>query len=122
MMSLATIQAMSEKAGQIAAFKQQVPYFFFDQDLDVARKCVDNGFIPDGLKKLPHLGSHVPQGYELVTTHFTDATGFDLKDAGGSALSVHEFVTKKLNTENGFAIVDVGQFQVYIGEYRKTIQ
>ncbi len=122
MMSLETIQAENEKAGQIAAYEAKRPYFFFKQDLDKAKADVEAGYVPAGLSNLPYFGSFRPKGFELVGSHFTDAMGFNLKDAGGPALSVYQFVNEKLSTDSGFAIIEAGQFQVIIGEFKQVAE
>jgi hypothetical protein len=55
-------------------------------------------------------------GYELVETYFVDNSGFGASDE--PALTFNSFLDK-VKTGYFYGIREVGQFQVYIGEYRK---
>ena len=64
--------------------------------------------------KIPNFGDYRPAGWELVDELFVDNSGF-----GGSdepALTVKQF---KSLVEKGFgyAIIDEGQFQIWIGKF-----
>lgn len=103
-MSLAAIRSMSEKATQQASKSQKTPYVAFkDQD--------------EGVFGCPMLGDYVPDGWEKVETLFVDASGFGQE--GESALTKDQFI-RKVKSGFGYAIVESGQFQVYIGVYRRT--
>jgi hypothetical protein len=112
MMSLETMQALSREAGIEAAENAITPKFFRDSDIESLKA----GNL-SGLKAIPNLGDHTPEGFELVESHFVDSSGFGAEDE--PALTFGQFIGK-LNTKNGYAITEVGQFQIYIGEFKKT--
>ena len=123
MMSLQTIRDLSAEQAELAAQENLVPFCFWNTDIEAAIADIESGNVPESIRRLPNLGDHVPPGYELVDTHFVDTHFVDacllggLWDAGGPALSIGEFVTKKLNNAHCYAIVSAGQFQVHIGEF-----
>lgn len=111
MMSLQSIkQANRERAAEAAA-ENLTPYVYFDTNEVDAHE----GF------PFPHLGDYEPYGWELVDEHFVDATG--LGSANEPALTVNAFreliKSEIRNAEStlGWAIVEAGQFQVYVGQF-----
>jgi len=118
-MSPETIRNMTEKAGLKAANANRMPYCFWDNQIKVMKDNLAAGAVPDLLRKMPHLGNHVPDGLEVVNSFLTDATGFDLNDAGGPALSIAEFIDI-LRPDSSYAITEVGQFQVVISEFKEV--
>lgn len=71
------------------------------------------------LRTLKHLGDYVPEGWDLVETHFVDASGFG--EEGEAALTIDQFEALiRADMNSGWAIVEAGQFQVYIGQFRNT--
>ena len=60
-----------------------------------------------------------PDGWEQTGELFVDSLGWDLNDSGGSALSISELVNGALGTGFAYAIGDVGQFQLYIREFKR---
>jgi hypothetical protein len=71
----------------------------------------------------PHLGPYVPPGWERVEGQewFVDSSGFGKDDE--PALSVGQFkevVRRYANDhpDHGFAIVEAGQFQLYVAAFR----
>jgi len=69
-----------------------------------------------GVKGCKVIGREIPFGYELVNTYFVDNSGFG--DRTEPALIFADFLDK---VKAGFyyAIREAGQFQVYIGEYKR---
>ena len=66
--------------------------------------------------KIPNFGDYRPNGYELVDKHFVDSSGFGR--IGEAALTIDQF--QGLIKKNfGYAIIEEGQFQLYIGEFKK---
>ena len=118
-MSPETIRDMTEKAGMKAANLNRKPYCFWDNQIKNMKENIAAGAIPDMLRKLPNIGDYVPDGMELVETYFTDATGFDINDAGGPAMSIKEFINL-LSPDRSYAIIEVGQFQVMIGAFKNV--
>lgn len=106
MMSLATIRSMSESATQLAAKNKKVPYVAFS----------DND---EGVFGCPNLGDYIPLGWERIDVLFVDASGFGSENE--PALTKDQFLNK-VESGLGYAIVESGQFQVYIGVYRKTYE
>ena len=69
-----------------------------------------------GVKACKVVGNGDIKGYELVNTFFVDSSGF-----GGDsepALTFPRFLDK-VRAGYYYGIKEVGQFQVYIGEYKK---
>ena len=107
MMDLYTIRSMAQEATQKAAKLNLLP-------LGVAAEDMEK--ISDYLRYMPNLGDHVPEGYELIQEHFVDSSGWGTQ--GGSAITQEEFF-EKVQVGRYYAVVEAGQFQVHIGEYKK---
>jgi hypothetical protein len=87
-----------------------------------------HGFDPDQplkfIHRIPFLGNYTPAGWihpELIEDLFVDSTGLD---NSGPALSVDAFVKilagySTAGNTYGFAIVESGEFQVYIRVYTR---
>jgi hypothetical protein len=71
----------------------------------------------EGITKIPMVGKNPIFGYELVNTFFVDSSGFGQE--GEMALTFSQFLSK-VRQGYYYGIQEAGQFQVYIGEYRKT--
>jgi hypothetical protein len=118
MMSLDYIRQMNQEAAREAAELGLEPYVYFD----VAELHELAGF------PFPFIGDLRPEGWELVDTHFVDSSGFGADDE--PALSVRQFkalvedhITRKdPNTLVGWAVIEAGQFQVYVGEFHRTVR
>ena len=93
-----------------------------------------NGFEPKALcaadlqegvaaiRDIPFLGDYVPPGWKFVRKYWVDSSG--LGQEGEPALTVNQFLAAiRLNVlgpeTHGYAILEAGQFQVYVGEYVK---
>lgn len=63
---------------------------------------------------IPFVGTYVPKGYKLEGELFVDATG--LGTDYEPALTLQKFVAK-LDPMKAYAVVQAGQFQVYIGVF-----
>jgi hypothetical protein len=138
MFSPSTIQDLQDKAARDAARRNRKPYVLWNEE-EVDR--IDR--FP-----FPFIGTHRPKGWrELVTsdgievrnawsggvvdsdepiTLFVDSSGFG--DDNEAALSVRQFksvlkevvtASGKLGKTVGFAIIEVGQFQVVLGLFIK---
>lgn len=103
MASIEQIRAMNKEATEEAEEQVLTPYI---------AKC--NG--DEGVKGCVRLGDYIPFGWELVNTYFVDNLGFGASDE--PALTFSQFLTK-VKKGFGYAIGEVGQFQVYIHEYKK---
>lgn len=112
MMSLATIDAMSRKAAAKAAREKKEPFIVEAADLEAWKK--------DGRARpfpFPFIGNYKPKGWKMIGTLFCDATGF-----GGSdePAMTREQLIERLKVGNGYAVIEAGQFQVYVGEFVKV--
>lgn len=103
MMSLESIDQLSREAGLEAAERNLEPLVAF-VDGDIA--CKD----------IPNLGDHEPEGWTLLQRYFVDKSGFGAENE--PALTVRQFLAK-IKGGLGYAIVEEGQFQIYIGEFEQ---
>jgi hypothetical protein len=69
-----------------------------------------------GVKGCKVIGNTIPLGYELVETYFVDNSGFGADDE--SALTFSKFLDK-VKAGYFYGIKEVGQFQVYIAEFKR---
>jgi hypothetical protein len=112
MMDPSTIKALADDAARKARREGREPYGFFDlEDVDTS------------VRDLPFLGSYVPRGYKLVEELFVDASGFGSE--GEPAMTFGRFCERvRDHVRDGnaysYAIREAGQFQVYVGVYRKV--
>lgn len=102
MFSLETIKQMNEERAEEARERRLEPYLY-------------NGN-PEYLKRIPNIGNHRPKGWKLVETYFVDSSGFGTE--GELALTFNQFANRA-KIGYGYAIIEAGQFQVYIGEFVK---
>ena len=109
MMSLQSIRSTNRESAEVAAEKDLRPYVVEREDLE------DQAFPPF---PFPSLGDHRPEGWELIESHFVDSSGFGRP--GESALTVEAFV-KKLKPGMGYAIIEEGQFQLHVGEFKRSV-
>jgi hypothetical protein len=114
MMGLETIRDLSREAGEAAEAAGDTPHSYWRGD--PTRR--GEGF------PFPNLGDYRPEGWNLVGTLFADATGWGAEDE--PALTVGQLETKineiraaydEDGNGVGFGIVEVGQFQVYVGVF-----
>lgn len=114
MLSYSTIQQIAKDAADEARELCKVPYSIRQYSGNVESFC----------RRIPFLGDYVPEGWERVPEIeplFVDSSGFG--SAGEPALTLAEFsrklaAFKKSGDNYGFAIIEAGQFQVYIAVYR----
>jgi len=105
MMSTATLSRLNNDVCAKAASKGLKPYVPFDQaEIDA--------FPPF---PFPNLGGFEPEGWEEVGRYFLDKTG---TDDSGPAMSLDHFKSM-LTPGVGYAIVEEGEYQVYIGEFAR---
>lgn len=102
MISIETINQLSDERGRIARQQGLEPYLIDSLDE------VGPPF------PFPHIGNHVPRGWKIVDKLFVDSSGFGTE--GEPALTVNQFL-EKLEVGKGYAIVEEGQFQVYVGVF-----
>jgi hypothetical protein len=116
-MSLSQIQQINEEIAAEAAAERREPWVPWPQDIERWQEQVRHGIAPR--IPFPNLGTYEPEGWELLEQFFVDSTGWDLHDAGGPAMSVAEFIDA-LEPGYGYAIVEQGPFQVYIGKFQEV--
>lgn len=76
----------------------------------------ERDIILENIRKLPLLNTKDINGYELIETYFVDSSGFG--DEKEPAMTINSFI-KQIKVGYAYGIVDAGQFQVYVGEFRK---
>ena len=77
-------------------------------------RAKENGDL--GVKGCKVIGDTTPLGYELTETFFVDNSGFGASDE--LALTFNSFLTK-VKAGYYYGIKEVGQFQVYISEFKR---
>ena len=77
-------------------------------------RAKENGDL--GVKGCKVIGDTTPLGYELTETFFVDNSGFGASDE--LALTFNSFLTK-VKQGYFYGIKEVGQFQVYINEFKR---
>lgn len=103
MYSLEQIIAMNNKKVEKAEKNNIEPYIAVsDED--------------EGVFSCPNIGSAKLKGWKEVETYFVDSSGFGSESE--PALTPSQFVAK-VKEGYGYAIVSEGQFQVYVGEFKK---
>jgi len=64
----------------------------------------------------PNIGSYRPKGWRLVDRHFVDKSGYGSPHE--PALTIQRFL-RVLKPGMGYAIIEEGEFQCYVGEFRQ---
>lgn len=100
MYNIAEIKKMNRKVAKKAGGKK--PYI-----------VKENGEITG---MIPNFGNYRPKGFTLVETYFVDSSNYGRP--GEAALTFDEF-REKVKKGFGYAIIEQGQFQVYVGEFEK---
>ena len=113
MMGIETIQAIAREAAERSARETSTPYVYWDE-YEVG---ATQGF------PFPFLGDYEPPGWEEVNSHFVDSSGMGAP--GEAALTVDQFldvIREAIAVEpvTGWAVTQAGQFQVYVGEFRRV--
>lgn len=111
MMSLEYIRQVSREKGLEAARQGVRPFVVEQEDIDDWKQSFPSGGFP-----FPFIGDHVPAGWEEVDSHFVDSSGFGRP--GEPALTAGQFLDA-LEAGYGYAITEAGQFQVYVGKFRR---
>ncbi len=109
MYSIETIVQMNREAGEAARAGQDQPFVIADE-ADIA------AWPPF---PFPNLGDFCPDGWIEVDRFFCDSSGWG--DPGEPALTTEQ-LKGQLKVGKGYAIVEAGQFQAYIGEFEPTTE
>ncbi len=101
------------RAARLAKVRGLEPKVLCSRDLQEGLTCI---------RDIPFLGDYVPPGFEFVRKYFVDNSGLGQPDE--PALTADQFLAairkNVLSDESyGYGILEVGQFQVYVGEYRR---
>jgi hypothetical protein len=103
MMSLETIRSMNDTATRRAAREGLVPRIIHSAD---------------DVRGIPHLGYRVPRGWKLVEKLFVDSSGFGSEsEPAMTQAAFTDYV--KAHPGYGWAVIEAGQFQCYVGRYEK---
>jgi len=110
MMSLETIKSENRKVATKAAKSGKLPYIVEAEDIaEWQRKRCSLPF--------PNIGNYRPEGWKLVDELFCDSSGFGSRNE--PALTYEQLI-ETLEVGKGYAIIEVGQFQVYVGVFDKA--
>jgi hypothetical protein len=105
MMDLQTISRLSREQARKASRLHKKPYLFEEEDRGI--DCFIN---------FPNIGDYRPKGWELGETYFVDKLGFPEYD--GRALT-HKMLAERLKAGYGYAIIEEGEFQLVVGEFKQ---
>lgn len=109
MWSLEVIKSLSEKAAYKSRRLGRVPYVIPDQEMiETFRR---NGQVP-----FCFLGDYCPEGWEMIDTLFCDSSGWGSESE--PALTFNQ-MCDRLKPGLGYAVIEQGQFQCYVGVFRK---
>lgn len=116
MMSGEAIREVSKQAAAKARRAKKVPFTVEMEDLQDWKQCVASGNLP--LLPFPFLGPYAPRGWQQTNTlFFVDSSGWG--GQGESALTIPQFI-EKLEVGKSYAIIEAGQFQIYIAEFEEA--
>lgn len=126
MMSPSTIREMSRDAAKRAARARKEPWEATPDALERGRNGDTSGV------EIPFLGDHVPKGWERINlmepkrgwhedvdgfgAYFVDTSGFG--GSGEPALTQKQLM-EVLLPGYGYALIECGQFQGYVGVFRR---
>lgn len=109
MMDPRVIHENALKAARRAARLKRIPLVIELEDIPLlsSGKPIRGGF--------PFLGDYIPKGWKRTgNSFFVDSSGFGRE--GEPALTLNQFL-QKVKPSLGYAVVEAGQFQVYVAEY-----
>ena len=113
MMSGAAIRELSRQAARKASQEHKYPTIIEQEDLDAAHAALDS--CSRVQLDLPFIGDWTPRGYKATDNlYFVDSSGWGTR--GERALVQREFLGN-LRPGYAYAVVEAGQFQVYVQEY-----
>lgn len=92
MMTLALIKQLSREAGQRAAKQKREPLVAFCDKDEAVFKC-------------PNLGTYIPKDWKLIDRLFVNKNSADF--------------LAQIKEGLGYAIIEEGEFQLYIGVFKK---
>lgn len=113
MLSPSNLRALSHQATVRAAAGRRRPFVIFTE-ADVDK------FPP---YPFPVIGDYKPEGWEMADELFCDSTGLGAPDeAALTQVQLRDQLKRLVASEAtyGFAITSVGQFQFYLGVFKRT--
>ena len=114
MMDSTTIASLNRRAARQASREHRYPTIVEQEDIDYAKAALVDGRNPR--LDIPFIGEWHPRGYATTDNlYFVDSSGFGTR--GERALTQGEFLDN-LRPGFAYAIVEAGQFQVYVQEYK----
>lgn len=116
MMSIEDIRAFSDEAAKAAAKARKTPYVPFDE-----AEIESGDFLEE--QRIPFIGGYEPKGWKLVEELFTDITGCGAESEPAltlRALKAKMIEYQRMEGDYGYAAIEVGPFQAYIGVFKKT--
>jgi len=113
MMDLATIRELSREQARRAARSRLRPFVVTVEDLEDWRAGLAAGHNPRW--PFPNIGTYVPHGWKESERAplFCDKCG----DGDGGRSASTEDLLAWLRVGYGYAIVEEGEFQLYVGEF-----
>lgn len=118
MMGPEVIKEQNREAAAIAAAEGMTPFVY-------AEKSEVREIFP---LPFPFLGDHRPEGWELEEEHFADSSGLGAANEPAlTAPQLLQLIEDKIDEAHlggyqvGWAIIEAGQFQVYVGEFRREL-
>ncbi len=113
MMSLATIHQLSREIARRAALERRQPLLVEQEDLNYWREVLAAGKVPR--VGIPNFGDYVPKGWRATERDPLFCDKFGDGDGGRSA-GIPQILDWMVSGF-GYAIVEEGEFQLYIGEF-----
>ena len=108
MMSIAAIQEMSRERAAEACELGHVPFIVEKEDKEHWEDFGVTSF------PFPNIGDYIPDGWEMERDLMVDSSG--MGSDSEPALSIAQLV-RELKPGKGYAIIEEGQFQLYLGEF-----
>ncbi len=116
MISYTQIQDNADEDGEEARANERQPYRF---TIKQRARMLDGDEEP--LSFVPNIGSYAPPGFVELSTFFVDSSGFG--ETGEAAMSILEFLNRAGRAVGAYwAIVEVGQFQIYIAQFKPELE
>ena len=110
------VQTLSREAVLAMARKYKTPYVICSEDeLNVAAKDLP----------FPFIGMTDPKGWQRVNSLFVDSSGYGAADEPSLTIAkLSEQIRESLRADKhyGYGVRDTGQFQFWLGVYKKTTQ
>ena len=117
MMHPREIEYQSRKAARESAKLGKLPFIVWAQDIAAWKLALEAGRSPR--LPFPHLGDRRPRGYKLERELFVDSSGWG--SYGELAITISDLVNRELRTGFAYSIGDIGQFQLYLREWRPPV-